>query len=58
MRQSGASTWQLVLAVAGVVLILGLIVGGQLIYAGVLLVLLLIMGGGALLYRIKGPPEA
>lgn len=57
MNDSGASLWQTIVAVGGVLLVVGLIVGGQIAYAGILLVLLLILGGGALLYRTKGPPE-
>jgi len=57
MNRSGASTWQIILAVAAVLLIVGMIVSGQIMFAGVILLLVLMFGGGALLYRLKGPPE-
>lgn len=58
MDTNGASGWQVILAIGGVLLLIGMILGGQIIFAGVILVFLLILGAGALLYRVKGPPES
>jgi hypothetical protein len=57
MNRTGASVWQVILAVGAVLLVGGLIVSGQLMFGVVLLVLFLILGGGALLYRTRGPAE-
>lgn len=57
MAQVKAKTWQMILGVAAVFLLIGWIVSGHLITGLAALVLLIAMGGGALLYRLKGPPE-
>jgi hypothetical protein len=50
-------TWQIILGVGGVLLLIAWIVTGQWITGFAALFLLLAMAGGALLYRFQGPPE-
>jgi hypothetical protein len=50
-------TWQVVLAMAGILLLIGWVVSGHWITGIAALVLLLGMGGGALMYRFMGPPR-
>jgi hypothetical protein len=51
-------TWKTVLLVGLILLVLGLVMGGYIMwFVGVVLILLLAMGGGALLYRQLGPPD-
>jgi hypothetical protein len=51
-------TWKTVLLVGLILLVLGLMLGGYLMwFIGVVLILVLAMGGGALLYRQLGPPD-
>lgn len=50
-------TWQIILAVAAVLLLIGWLVSGHLITGFAALILLLALAGGALMYRFMGPPE-
>lgn len=57
MAQNRTSTWKKALAIAGIVLVIGLLVSGYIIWGLAILVLALALGGGALLYRTQGPPR-
>jgi len=50
-------TWNVILVIAGVLLLIGWIISGHLITGLAALILLLAMAGGALMYRFMGPPE-
>lgn len=51
------NTWQTILIVLGVVLVIGMLTSGYAIWGIAILILLLAFGGGALLYRKQGPPS-
>ncbi len=50
------NTWQTILIVGAVLIVIGMLVSGYAIWGIAILVLLLALGGGALLYRKQGPP--
>jgi hypothetical protein len=50
-------TWQIVLGVGGVLLLIAWFISGHWITGLAALFLLLAMAGGALMYRFMGPPE-
>jgi hypothetical protein len=50
-------TWQVILGVGAVLLLIGMFIMGQWITGIAALILLLAMAGGALMYRFMGPPE-
>ncbi len=50
-------TWQTVLIVGAVALVVGMLVSGYAIWGIAILFVLLALGGGALLYRKQGPPS-
>jgi len=50
-------TWQVILGIGGILLLIGWFVSGQWIIGFAALFLLLAMAGGALMYRFMGPPE-
>ena len=56
MGDKGAAAMRVVLWIAGILLLIGMILGGQIIFAGIILVFLLILGVGGLMYRRMGPP--
>lgn len=56
MDRNGASAWQIILAVAAVLLVIGMLLTGMHIIAGVIVVFLLLLGAGSLMYRKMGPP--
>jgi hypothetical protein len=57
MASVPAQTWKIVLIVALVILLIGMIFSGFLVwYIGIFL-LLLAMAGGALMFRYLGPPS-
>ncbi len=51
------NTWQTVLIVGGIVLVIGMLTSGYVIWGLAILLLLVGLGGGALLYRKHGPPS-
>ncbi|MEX2571795.1 MAG: hypothetical protein WD737_10905 [Gemmatimonadota bacterium] len=57
MAKVKTRTWQMILGSAGVLLVIGWIIGGHWITGVAALIVLLAMAGGALLYRFQGPPE-
>jgi hypothetical protein len=58
MATVNRQSWKTVLLVGLILLVLGLVLGGYIMwFFGVVLILLLAMGGGALLYRQLGPPS-
>jgi hypothetical protein len=57
MAKVRTRTWQIILGVAAVLLLVGWVVSGLWITGLAGLILLLAMAGGALLYRFQGPPE-
>lgn len=56
MDTRGAAARRVLLMIAAFLLVVGMILGGQILFAGVILVFLLILGVGALMYRKMGPP--
>lgn len=56
MARIGTSPWTTILAIAGVLLIIGMLISGYVIWGIALLIIVLALGGGALLYRSQGPP--
>jgi hypothetical protein len=56
MARIRSSAWTTILMIAGVLLIIGMLVSGYIIWGIALLLLVLALGGGALLYRSQGPP--
>ena len=56
MGNQGGAAMKTVLWIGGIVLLIGMILGGQIIFAGIILVFLLILDVGGLMYREMGPP--
>ena len=56
MARIRTSAWTTILAIAGVVLIIGMLISGYMIWGIALLIIALALGGGAFLYRSQGPP--
>jgi hypothetical protein len=56
MGTNGASTMRVVVAVAAVLLVIGMLMTGMQIMAGVIVVFFLLLGAGSLMYRKMGPP--
>lgn len=50
-------TWQIILGLGAILLVIAWVVSGHWITGIAALFLLLAMAGGALLYRFQGPPE-
>lgn len=57
MAVTSNRTLRTVFLIAGIVLVLFLLIGGNLLWGISVLLLLLVMGGGAFLYWKAGPPE-
>jgi hypothetical protein len=57
MARVNTRTWNVILAVAGVLLLIAWFVSGHWITGLAALFLLLAMAGGALMYRFMGPPQ-
>ena len=57
MAATSNATLRTIFLIAGIVLVVFLLIGGNLIWGIAVLVLLLVLGGGAMLYRKAGPPE-
>lgn len=56
MDNRGAAATRALLIVGGILPAVGMILGGQIIFAGIIVVFLPILGVGALMYRKMGPP--
>ena len=56
MGNKGAAATRAILWIVGILFLVGMILGGQIIFAGIILVFLLILGVGGLMYRKMGPP--
>ena len=50
-------TWQTILIVGAVALVVGMLVSGYAIWGIAILFVVLALGGGAMLYRKLGPPS-
>jgi hypothetical protein len=57
MARTKTGTWQIILGIAVVLLLIAWVVSGHFITAIGALIIGIGMLGGALLYRLQGPPE-